>query len=106
VSRLLVSLICTDFFNWCINFLNSYNSSDPFQKIEKWDPNWVDDQDDEPYCSWCDDYGHDISDCESVGGASTVSNTMITTKTAALMRPKEEEEDADAELAEDTATAG
>ena len=89
-------------------FLHSYNSSDPFQKIEKWDPNWVEDEDDEPYCSWCDDYGHDISDCESCWWCPHCNQYDDHDEDSCPNRPQEEneEEDADAELAEDAETAG
>lgn len=89
-------------------FLNSYNSSDPFQKIEKWDPNWVEDEDDEPYCSWCDDYGHEIDNCDSCWWCEHCQQYDDHDEENCPNRPQEdnEEEDADAELAEDTATTG
>jgi len=46
-------------------FLSQYNEDDPYQKIERWDPNWTeDDEENEPYCSFCDETGHEISECE------------------------------------------
>ena len=65
VSRLAGELDLFGLFQLVHEFLKTYNESDPFQKIEKWDPNYEEpDEDEEPYCSWCDDYGHDISECE------------------------------------------
>jgi len=91
-------------------FLNSYNSSDPFQRIEKWDPDWVEENDDDdPYCSWCDDYGHEIDNCESCWWCEHCQQYDDHDEEGCPNRPKdedEEEEDADAELAEKTATAG
>ena len=66
VQRLIGQLDLFPLFQLVHQFLTSYNSSDPFQLIEKWDPDWVEEEpDDEPYCSYCDDYGHTISECES-----------------------------------------
>ncbi len=108
VSRLAGELDLHGLLQLVHQFLHSYNSSDPFQKIEKWDPNWVEDEDDEPYCSWCDDYGHDISDCESCWWCEHCQQYDDHDEDDCPNRPQDdnEEEDADAELAEDTATAG
>ncbi len=108
VSRLAGELDLHGLLQMVHNFLHSYNSSDPFQKIEKWDPNWVEDEEDEPYCSWCDDYGHDISDCESCWWCPHCNQYDDHDEDDCPNRPQEdnEEEDADAELAEDTATGG
>ncbi|MCC6477563.1 hypothetical protein IT157_10960 [bacterium] len=108
VSRLAGELDLFGLFQLVHQFLNTYNSSDPFQKIEKWDPNWTEDSDDdEPYCSWCDDYGHDISDCESCWWCEHCQQYDDHDEEDCPNCPKpEDEEDADAELAEDTATAG
>jgi len=105
VSRLAGELDLHGLLQLVHNFLNSYNSSDPFQKIEKWDPNWVEDEDDEPYCSWCDDYGHDISDCESCWWCPHCNQYDDHDEDDCPNRPQEDnEEDADA-LAEVTTTA-
>jgi hypothetical protein len=65
VSRLAGELDLFGLFQLVHQFLSTYNENDPYQKIEKWNPDWQDEDDqDEPYCSWCDDYGHDISECE------------------------------------------
>lgn len=107
VNRLAGELDLFGLFQLVHQFLNSYNSSDPFQRIEKWDPDWVEDNDDEPYCSWCDDYGHDISDCESCWWCEHCQQYDDHDEDHCPNAPKsEEEEDADAEPAEDTATAG
>lgn len=88
-------------------FLNSYNSSDPFQKIEKWDPDWVEDDNDyDDYCSFCDSYsGHTIDDCDECIWCEAC-NSHVDYDHECPHEESEEEEDADAELAEDTATAG
>lgn len=67
VQRLAGELDLFGLFQLLHQFLSSYNNSDPFQRIEKWDPEWVDDEeeDESPYCSFCDDYGHTVSECES-----------------------------------------
>jgi len=110
VSRLAGELDLHGLLQLVHQFLHSYNSSDPFQKIEKWDPDWVEESDDaEPYCSWCDDYGHDVSDCESCWWCEHCQQFDDHDEEDCPNRPaddNEEEEDADAELAEDTATAG
>lgn len=52
-------------FNLIHSFLSTYNEDDPYLKIQHWDPNWVDDEyEEEPYCVFCDENGHDVSDCE------------------------------------------
>ncbi len=110
VSRLAGELDLHGLLQLVHQFLHSYNSSDPFQKIEKWDPDFVEDNDDDdPYCSWCDDYGHDISDCESCWWCEHCQQYDDHDADECPNHPKadeEEEEDADAELAEDAATAG
>ena len=66
VERLVGELDLFGLFQLVHQFLTTYNASDPYQRIEKWDPDWEDENDpDEPYCSWCDSYGHEISECES-----------------------------------------
>ncbi|NUO20377.1 hypothetical protein HUU59_13105 [bacterium] len=108
VSRLAGELDLHGLLQLVHQFLNSYNSSDPFQKIEKWDPNWVEDEDDEPYCSWCDDYGHEIDNCDSCWWCEHCQQYDDHDEENCPNRPQEdnEEEDADAELAEDTAATG
>jgi len=66
VSRLAGELDLFGLFQLVHQFLTTYNENDPYQKIEKWDPNYEEpDEDDEPYCSWCDSYGHSVEECES-----------------------------------------
>ncbi len=104
VSRLTGELDLHGLLQMVHQFLHSYNSSDPFQKIEKWDPEYVDDNDDnDPYCSWCDDYGHDISDCDSCWWCEHCQQYDDHDEEDCPNKP--EEEDADAELAEDTTAA-
>ena len=66
VERLVAEIDLFGLFQLIDTFLKTYNPNDPYQRIEKWDPDWVDDEDheDEEYCSWCDSYGHSIEDCE------------------------------------------
>jgi hypothetical protein len=66
VDRLVGELDLFGLFQLVHEFLTTYNASDPYQRIEKWDPDYEEpDDDEEPYCSWCDSYGHEISECES-----------------------------------------
>ncbi|MBK6912122.1 MAG: hypothetical protein IPH10_14535 [bacterium] len=108
VSRLAGELDLHGLLQLVHQFLHSYNSSDPFQKIEKWDTEYVEDSDDEPYCSWCDDYGHEIDNCDSCWWCEHCQQYDDHDEEGCPNAPKseEEEEDADAKLAEDTATAG
>jgi hypothetical protein len=65
VERLVAELDLFGLFQLIDTFLKTYNPNDPYQRIEKWNPDWQDEEDDdEPYCSWCDSYGHEISECE------------------------------------------
>jgi hypothetical protein len=66
VNRLYGELDLFGLFQLVHQYLGSYNEADPYQKIEKWDPNYEEpEDDDEPYCSFCDDYGHSIEECDS-----------------------------------------
>lgn len=68
VNRLAGELDLYGLFQLVHQFLATYNANDPYQRIEKWDPHWIDDEEpDEPFCSWCDDYGHTIGDCDQCG---------------------------------------
>jgi hypothetical protein len=109
VSRLVGECDLHGLLQLVHQFLHSYNSSDPFQRIEKWNPDWIDDSDDEdPYCSWCDDYGHEVDDCEYCSWCEHCGQYDDHDEENCPNRPddEEEEEEDDAELAEDTATAG
>ena len=100
VQRLIGQLDLFPLFQLVHQFLSSYNSSDPFQRIEKWDPDWQDEEpDDEPYCSYCDDYGHTISECESCWWCENCNEYVDHDEVNCPNRPKEEsvtEEVADA----------
>ena len=66
VSRLAGELDLFGLFQLLHEFISSYNANDPYQKLERWHPDWEEESDDdEPYCSWCDSYtGHTIEECE------------------------------------------
>ncbi len=64
VAKLSGELDIYGLFQLLHTFLSTYNEDDPYQKIERWDPSYVEDDDDGPYCRWCDETGHDISECE------------------------------------------
>ena len=52
VSRLAGELDLFGLFQLVHQFLTSYNASDPYQRIERWDPEYEEERDDEePYCS-------------------------------------------------------
>ncbi|NQU06672.1 MAG: hypothetical protein HQ568_11310 [Calditrichaeota bacterium] len=66
VQRLVGELNLHGLFQLIHQFLSTYNEDDPFLRIEHWNPHWEEDhREDEPYCCFCDDYGHEIEDCES-----------------------------------------
>jgi hypothetical protein len=103
VSRLAGSLELCELYQLVHQFLISYNENDPFQKIEKWNPDWSeDDESEEPYCSWCDEYGHDVCDCEDCFWCEHCQHYEEHCSEDCPNRPKEEEE-ANAELEETTA---
>ncbi|HEY3294036.1 MAG TPA: hypothetical protein VGL38_01205 [bacterium] len=66
IQRLAGEIDLLGLFQLVHTFLTSYNASDPYQKIERWSPDYEEpDDDDSPYCSWCDSYdGHTISECD------------------------------------------
>jgi len=66
ISRLLGQLELHGLFQMVHQFLITYNPDDPYQRIERWDPNWEDEDEDsnESYCVFCDEFGHEVSDCE------------------------------------------
>ncbi len=75
-------------------FLTSYNASDPFQKIEKWDPDWHEpEEEDEEYCSFCDSYGHSISECDSCWWCDHCNEYVDHDEEDCPNRPKEESEE-------------
>ena len=102
VSRYAGSLDLHELFLLVHQFLSSYNENDPFQRIEKWNPDWCEDEDsEEPYCSWCDEYGHDVSECEECYWCEYCQHYEGHCSEDCPNRPKdEEEEEANAELAE------
>jgi len=108
VSRLTGELDLHGLLQLVHQFLHSYNSSDPFQKIEKWDPDWVEDDDDkDEYCSFCDSYcGHTVDDCDECFWCEACDSHVDYDHECPHEDKDETEEEADAELAEDTATAG
>lgn len=64
ISRLTGQLELHGLFQLIHEFLSTYNADDPFLRIEKWNPDWVDQDEDQPYCSYCDCDGHDTDVCE------------------------------------------
>jgi hypothetical protein len=98
VSRLVGELDLFGLYQLVHQFLTSYNPSDPYQRIEKWDPHWEEESDDdEPYCSWCDEYGHDIDTCESCWWCDHCNQHVDHEEEDCPNRPKEtSEEEADA----------
>ncbi|NQU05349.1 MAG: hypothetical protein HQ568_04585 [Calditrichaeota bacterium] len=67
VQRLVGELNLHGLFQLIHQFLSTYNQDDPFLRIERWNPHWEDDEnyDDDPYCCFCDDYGHIVDDCDA-----------------------------------------
>jgi hypothetical protein len=103
VNRLAGELDLFGLFQLVHQFLTTYNANDPYQRIEKWDPNWEDDEEeDEPYCSWCDEYGHDISECESCRWCEHCQQYDDHNEEDCPNRPREEEEVTD-ELVQENA---
>jgi len=64
VNRLAGQLDLAGLFSLVLQFLKTYNENDPYQRIEKWDPDYDDDDDNESYCEYCDEFGHSTNDCE------------------------------------------
>jgi hypothetical protein len=102
VSRLAGEVDLFPLFQLIHQFLTSYNASDPFQKIEKWDPDWEEPEDeDEPYCSFCDAYGHTIGDCDSCWWCDHCNEYVDHDEEDCPNRPKPESEEIhEPELAE------
>jgi hypothetical protein len=94
VSRLAGELDLFGLFQLVHQFLTSYNAADPYQKIERWDPDWEEPCDDEqPYCSFCDDYGHSIGECDSCWWCSHCDEYVDHDEQDCPNRPKEETEE-------------
>jgi hypothetical protein len=101
VSRLAGEMDLFGLFQLVQTFLTTYNENDPYQKIEKWDPDYVEpDEDDEPYCSYCDDYGHTISECDSCWWCDHCNDYVDHDEEDCPNRPKEETEEESHELVE------
>jgi hypothetical protein len=105
VSRTAAELDLFGLFQLVHQFLSTYNASDPFQKIEKWDPDWQEpEEEDEAYCSFCDDYGHTIGECDSCWWCDHCNEYCDHDESDCPNRPKEEtEEAADAVVEEQAA---
>jgi hypothetical protein len=94
VSRLAGELDLFGLFQLVHQFLTSYNASDPYQKIERWDPDYEEPSDeDEPYCSFCDSYGHSISECDSCWWCDHCNEYVDHDEEDCPNRPKEETEE-------------
>jgi hypothetical protein len=91
ISRLAGELDMFGLFQLVSTFLSSYNASDPYQKIERWDPDYEEVEEEEsPYCSYCDDYGHTISECDSCWWCEHCDEYVDHDEEACPNRPKEE----------------
>ncbi|HEY3294965.1 MAG TPA: hypothetical protein VGL38_05985 [bacterium] len=101
VSRLAGELDLFGLFQLVRTFLGSYNDSDPFQKIVRWDPDYEEPEEDEQqYCSWHDDYGHSISECPDCWWCDWCNEYCDHDEEDCPNRPKEESEEvADAAVA-------
>jgi hypothetical protein len=94
VSRLAGELDLFGLFQLVHQFLTSYNASDPYQKIERWDPDYEEPSDEEePYCSFCDDYGHNIGECDSCWWCDHCNEYVDHDEEDCPNRPKEESEE-------------
>lgn len=94
VSRLAGELDLFGLFQLVHSFLSSYNSGDPYQKIERWDPDYEEPSDEEePYCSYCDDYGHTISECDSCWWCDHCNEYVDHDEEDCPNRPKDESEE-------------
>jgi hypothetical protein len=105
VSRLTGELDLYGLFQLVHQFLSSYNASDPYQKIERWDPDYEEPEDEEEaYCSFCDNYGHSISECDSCWWCDHCNEYVDHDEEDCPNRSKEEsEEGVHADLEEQTA---
>ena len=63
IAKLIGQVDLHGLFQLVHNFLTSYNPDDPYLRIEKWDPDWVDEDECSDYCVYCEEYGHDASHC-------------------------------------------
>jgi hypothetical protein len=98
VNRLAGELDLFPLFQLIHQFLCAYNPNDPYQRIEKWDPDYEEPEDDnEPYCSWCDDYGHDIADCDSCWWCDCCNEYVDHDEENCPKWPKETDEEKEAE---------
>jgi len=104
VSRMAGELDLFGLFQLIYQFLSSYNPNDPYQRIERWDSDWEEESsdEDEPYCSYCDDYGHTIGDCDSCWWCDHCNEYVDHEEANCPNRPKPEpeEEEHASELAE------
>ena len=102
VSRLAGSLELCELYQLVHQFLISYNENDPFQKIEKWNPDWCeDDSEEEPFCPICDEYGHSVDVCDDAIWCEACSEYVDIDHDCP--HKESEEEEANAELEETAA---
>ena len=64
VYRLAAELDLYGLYQLIHQFLATYNPDDAYQRIERWDPDWIDDDEDSPWCEFCEESGHETSECE------------------------------------------
>ena len=105
VSRLSGEMDLFGLFQLIHQFLTSYNASDPFQKIEKWNPDWQEEEDeDSPYCSFCDDYGHTTDECEYCWWCENCCEYVDHTEDDCPNKPRTETEEEDDAVVEEQTT--
>jgi hypothetical protein len=93
VPRLAAELDLYGLFQLVHQFLSTYNANDPYQKIQRWDPDYEEPSDDEePYCSYCDDYGHTIGECDSCWWCDHCNEYVDHDEEDCPNRPKQETE--------------
>jgi hypothetical protein len=65
IQKMIGQMELHGLFSLVYQFLSSYNREDAYQRIERWNPDWEDEEEESvPYCVYCDDYGHEVEDCE------------------------------------------
>lgn len=64
VAKLIGQVDLHGLFQLVHTFLSSYNPEDPYQRVERWDPDYEEpDEEDDEYCVYCEEYGHEANYC-------------------------------------------
>ena len=64
ISKLIGQLDLHGLFQLVHTFLSSYNPDDPYLRIERWNPDWEEpDEECDEYCVYCEEYGHEADYC-------------------------------------------